>query len=678
MSAINRVLDPEPVATLSEYTRVGGGTGLEAARRLDGAPIIDEIDASGLRGRGGAGFPTGVKWRTVAAESAAAPPRVVVNAAEGEPGSFKDRAILRANPYRVLEGALVAAQAVGADEVIVATKQSFRPERRRIALAIAAASDAGWLDDVGVRVVTGPGDYLFGEETALLEVVEGRQPFPRIAPPYRQGVSDPADTVTSVASGGDDARSTGTGATGPGLVLANNVETLANVPDIVARGAEWFRSLGTAESPGTIVCTVSGDTRRAGVGEFPMGTPLDEIIDTIGGGPRDEARLVAAVSGVSNAIVPAAAFDTPASYEAMASIGSGLGAAGFIVLDDGTDLTAFAHAVSRFLAVESCGQCEPCKADGLEIAAQLDAIRRSATDPDATERIGERLATITDGARCALAEQHRAVVTSVLDMSGNAVGDVVHRHVDGSLDGAAPVLVAPIVDIVDGVVTLDAAQADKQPDWSRGADDSGRWPAAHLGDIPVEVRLTGRAASEPTVPSRASHTTAGHTTAGGTPGPDAQPVPIDVASQLELAHDDLVATLLTMRSPRLDAEERRRRARRFAQLLDTHMETITQVLIPWAERTAGEEGAEIAVRAEELDRAAQNIVATIVDAPADPQLQELVDDLHSAIIDEERRLLPLLERHLDDEALDDIGRAMHEARRHGTGAPRTRPPSPTS
>ena len=174
-------------------------------------------------------------------------------------------------------------------------------------------------------------------------------------------------------------------------MLANNVETLANVPGIVSQGADWFRTLGTSDSPGTVVCTVSGDTRRAGVAEFPMGTTIAEIVDEIGGGALDDRRIVAAISGVANAILPVELFDTPACYDALRSVGSGLGAAGFIVFDDRADLIAVAEGVSRFLAVESCGQCEPCKRDGLAVATALDDLRRSESDGD-VEAIVARLA----------------------------------------------------------------------------------------------------------------------------------------------------------------------------------------------------------------------------------------------------------------------------------------------
>ena len=191
MAPENRVLDAAPVETLEDYVKAGGGKALGLARKAGPEGVIGAVERSGLRGRGGAGFPTGTKWRTVSeSRSASQPATVVVNAAEGEPGSFKDRAILRRNPYKVLEGALVAADAVGADAVIVAMKASFTRELARMREAIDEVKAAGWADGVELMVVEGPSHYLYGEETALLEVIAGRNPFPRIAPPFRHGVDE--------------------------------------------------------------------------------------------------------------------------------------------------------------------------------------------------------------------------------------------------------------------------------------------------------------------------------------------------------------------------------------------------------------------------------------------------------------------------------------------------------
>jgi NADH:ubiquinone oxidoreductase subunit F (NADH-binding) len=470
----SRVLDPDPINSLGAYDELGGGEGLAAARRLGAAAVIDDVDASGLRGRGGGGFPTGRKWRTVAGHaSAVLPATVVVNAAEGEPGSFKDRELLRRNPYRVLEGAVIAAHAVGADRVVIAIKASFVEEARRIRAAAGELVDAGWLDGVEVDVLEGPGEYLYGEETALLEVLEGRAPFPRLAPPYRHGADELGDGTASPANV-DMAGTEQTTVAPPTLV--NNAETVANIPGILTHGPEWFRALGTAESPGTIVCTITGATVRDAVGEVPMGTPLGAVIDELGGGPVAGHRLVAAMSGVANPVLPPARFDTPLSYEAMAAAGSGLGAAGFIVFDDTADLVAVAAGVSRFLAVESCGQCTPCKQDGRAISEVLARLCQDEPEVDDADRLRASLDAVVVGARCFLATQHQRVVASILEL----VPDLFAAHDAVVAEPVEPALIAPIVDLVAGTATLDERQAAKQPDWSFDEVDSGKSPADQI------------------------------------------------------------------------------------------------------------------------------------------------------------------------------------------------------
>jgi NADH-quinone oxidoreductase subunit F len=487
MAAVERVLALNPVASLESYGSTGGGGALTAARKMSPEAVIDLVDASGLRGRGGAGFPTGRKWRIVAANrSSLEASTVVVNAAEGEPGSFKDRAILRADPYRVLEGALIAAHAIGADKVIVALKRTFVPAIERLRVAAAEISGAGWTDGIEVDVFEGPSEYLYGEETALLEAIDGRYPFPRIAPPYRRGVDEIVETPADVES--DSASAAHVEMAGPGSetiappTLASNVETYANIAGIILNGVDWFRSVGTDEAPGTIVCTVSGCTQRSGVAEFAMGTPLREVIETIGGGPRDAHQFKALMSGVANALVAVEHFDTPVSYEAMAAIGSGLGAAGFIVFDDTSDLAAVAAGVARFLAVESCGQCTPCKQDGLALATTLDRIARSQSEEGDLDVVASRLATIADGARCNLASQQQVVIQSIL----GEFGDELAAHVSGAAEAQEPDLIAPIADLVDGQAYLDEHQRDKQPDWTFNAVDSGESPADRLDDHRAE------------------------------------------------------------------------------------------------------------------------------------------------------------------------------------------------
>jgi NADH-quinone oxidoreductase subunit F len=246
-----RVLRPTVVSSLEHYRSAGGLLGLELAATMNPDEIVATVLDSGLRGRGGAGFPAGRKWLTVAANALGGPPAtVVVNGAEGEPGTFKDRSILRHSPYQVIEGAFIAARAVHADRLIIALKRSFAVEVERTRQALAEMRAARVLPaSIGAAVFEGPDEYLYGEESALLETIDGRGPFPRVVPPYRVGLL------------GDDPHSR----IGAGPALVNNVETIANVPNIVARGADWFRSIGTPDSPGTVVCTVTGDVHRHGV-----------------------------------------------------------------------------------------------------------------------------------------------------------------------------------------------------------------------------------------------------------------------------------------------------------------------------------------------------------------------------------------------------------------------------
>jgi len=475
MGLVQRVLDAEPVASLAAYTGAGGGKALEAAREAGAEALIATLEASGLRGRGGGGFPTGTKWRTVAGMGGADPATVVVNGAEGEPGTFKDRTILRRNPYKVIEGALVAAVAVGADRVVIGMKESAREEQRIVASAIQEVVSAGWCDGISLESVAGAERYLLGEETALLEAVNGRPPFPRIAPPYRRGADD-AGPISTEAAGSE--MSDAAGATGVAPTLVNNVETMANVPAIVIDGPGAFRSLGTDASPGTIVCTVTGRMERHGVGEFELGTPLGEVLETLGGRPLGR-RIVAVLAGTANPILPGDALAAPLSWEGLADAGGGLGSAGFIVVDDEIDIVSVAHGVSRFLATESCGQCTPCKDDGLAISAVLDRLRSSAPASDDLEALPALVGRVPEGARCYLAQQHQDVVGSLL----RSFPDAVAAHADGRASEADAYPIVPLLDIVDGQAVLDLDQLAVNPDWGTG-DYSGASPAA-LIDVNV-------------------------------------------------------------------------------------------------------------------------------------------------------------------------------------------------
>jgi NADH-quinone oxidoreductase subunit F len=452
-----RVLRPTVVSSLGAYRSTGGLAGLEAARTMSPDAIIATVLDSGLRGRGGAGFPAGRKWQTVADNARGGlPASVVVNGAEGEPGTFKDRSILRHNPYQVIEGAFIAARAVHADRVVIALKRSFATEVQRTRRALAEMRAANVLPaSIRAAVFEGPDEYLYGEESALLETIDGRGPFPRVVPPYRVGLL------------GDDADRRN----GAGPALVNNVESIANVPAIVARGAGWFRSIGTPESPGTVVCTVTGDVNRHAVGEVAMGTPLWHVLETIGGGPV--APVKAVLSGVANPVILGEQLHVPVSHEGMRGAGFGLGSAGFIVFAQPTDMVAVAAGVARFLGVESCGQCTPCKLDGTELATLLTRLARSSATAADLETIQRRVGTVGYGARCYLATQQETVLASLFD----EFRDEFDAHLTGDLPPADPVLIAELLDIHDGRAVLDERHRDKQPDWTYRATSSGATPA---------------------------------------------------------------------------------------------------------------------------------------------------------------------------------------------------------
>lgn len=475
----NRVLDADRIDSLDDWMAAGGARGLAKAWKLGPDEIVEILTDSGLRGRGGAGFPTGSKWATVRADrSAEVPATVVVNGAEGEPGSYKDRSILLANPYRVIEGALIAAAVVEADQVVIALKTGADEVVERVRGAIDEVREAGWLIGVAIDVVVGPEHYLYGEETALLEVINGREPFPRIAPPWRRGAEDLGDD--SALAG--QAELAAPGATPVPPALVNNVETLGNVPGIVANGAAWFREVGTEASPGTIVVTVSGGTERAGVAEVPMGTTLRQAIDLVGGGARS-GSVLGVLPGVSGPVITGDHLDVPLSYEGFDAIGSSLGAGAFLVVDESDDPVAIAEGASRFLAVESCGQCQPCKQDGLAIAGILGRLRTSEPEPRDEDELGSRLETVADGARCYLATQHQQVVSSLIQAFPESFG----AHLAGEAEVATPVQIAEIDHLDGDEAVLDPGQATKQPDWTHDAISSGAAPADRLNQRADEV-----------------------------------------------------------------------------------------------------------------------------------------------------------------------------------------------
>ena len=389
---MDRLLPDNSVESLNEYLDLGGGSGLLHARGTEPAAIIKEVRLAGLRGRGGAGFPTGLKWRGTAAD--AGPRAVVCNAAEGEPGTFKDRSLLLSNPYVVLEGVAIAARALSAATAYIGIKARFQEQIARLEQAAEEMSAAGLLTGFDLRLVPGPDDYLFGVETGMLEVIEGKDPLPRLVPPYVQGLTNP------------DGR--------PVATVVNNVETLAHVPGILARGAAWFRSRGTESSPGTMLFTVSGDVVSPEVAELDLGTPLLSLIDGVGGGLGQGRSVKLAVSGVSNVPLTVGELNTPLSFEAMEAIGSGLGAGGFLVYDDTTCVVEVGAVMSAFLQRGSCGQCPPCKLGTTAFASGFSRIMNGESSLDEVEEMTGWLSRVTDANRCGLGAGQRGLAFGIL------------------------------------------------------------------------------------------------------------------------------------------------------------------------------------------------------------------------------------------------------------------------
>ncbi len=370
-------VDPE---SLDAYRAAGGYAALESALR-DGDPaaLVEEVEAAGLRGRGGAGFPTGAKWEL--ARAAPGDGKVVIcNADEGDPGAFMDRNLLEGDPFSVLEGMTLGAFAVGASSGRFYVRDEYPLAVRRLERAVGLAREAGWLgrDVAGsgwsfdVTISRGAGAFVCGEETALIASLEGRRGTPRLRPPF------PVER----------------GLFGRPTVI-NNVETWANVPWIVARGAAAYRRFGTETSRGTKVFSLAGDVRRTGMVEVPMGTTLRRVLEEIGGGSRTGRPLKAVqIGGPSGGCLPADLFDTPVDYESLAHTGAIMGSGGLVALDECACLVDVARYFLAFTQRESCGKCTFCRLGTkrmLEVLDRLCAGRGRQGDLGLLESLGRQV-----------------------------------------------------------------------------------------------------------------------------------------------------------------------------------------------------------------------------------------------------------------------------------------------
>ena len=449
-----RVLPPEPVTSIDEYLERGGGSALGKVLTLPPEEIVDVLKRSGLRGRGGAGFPTGLKWEGML--SAEGDRYFVCNGAEGEPATFKDRWLIRRNPYQVLEGVAIGAFTTGAAGAFIAVKRSFVKEIEALSRAMEEMTERDLLGPVPMSISLGPDEYLFGEEKAMMEVIEGKDPMPRMMPPYMHGLF------------GEPHK--------PNPTAVNNVETLYNVPLILSWGPDWFRSVGSEKSPGTMLLTLVGDVRRPGIYEIPLGTPLETFLFDIGGGPLEGHELKALVPGSSHPVITPAHFNTPMDFDSLADIGSGLGT-GFTAYDDTACMVRVAHTFSRFLHVESCGQCNPCKLHSATITELLGRIDAGeGTDAD-LERMVESSIRVTEGQRCYLATAESVLVQSILkQFPGEFAAHLGHPC---TLPRELPIPKLTDYDEQTAKFSFDERYRFKQPDWTY-ADESGSSSAASV------------------------------------------------------------------------------------------------------------------------------------------------------------------------------------------------------
>ncbi len=387
--------------TLEGWKTLGGYEGLTKALEVGRESVIEEVKASGLRGRGGAGFPTGVKWSFMPQEKRG-PHYLLCNADESEPGTFKDRELMRWTPHQVIEGCLIAAYAIQAEHVYIYCRGEFFETNQVVARAVEEAYEAGLAGEdilgsgvsIDVTVHQGAGAYICGEETALMESLEGRRGLPRVKPPFPAAI----------------------GAFGKPSTI-NNVETLCAVPHIIAHGGEWYRQWGTEKSPGTKLFCVSGHVRRRGNFELPMGFPLEDLLYDVCGGFEEGRTLKAVIPGGSS--VPFLDADDCAGctldYEGVIEKGSMLGCASVMVMDDRTNIVKQVRRTVDFFAHESCGQCTPCREGTTwlsRILLRIEKGKGTEEDLDTLVDLGKQMTGTTI---CVLSDSAAAPVISSIE-----------------------------------------------------------------------------------------------------------------------------------------------------------------------------------------------------------------------------------------------------------------------
>ncbi len=391
------VINPEDI---EEYIGVDGYQALgKVLTEMTPAEVIDLMKRSGLRGRGGAGFPTGLKWE-FAAKNVCDEKYVICNADEGDPGAFMDRSVLEGDPHAVLEAMAIAGYAIGAHHGYIYVRAEYPIAVKRLEIAIGQAREYGLLGenifdsgfDFDIDIRLGAGAFVCGEETALITSIEGNRGEPKNKPPF------PANK----------------GLFGQPTII-NNVETLANIPQIIVKGPEWFASMGTETSKGTKVFALGGKIMNTGLVEIPMGTTLREIIYDIGGGiPGGKAFKAAQTGGPSGGCIPAKHLDTPIDYENLKAIGSMMGSGGLIVMDEGNCMVDVARFFLEFTVDESCGKCVPCRIGTRRLLELLNKITEGNGTLEDIDKMEELCYYIQKNALCALGQTAPNPVLSTL------------------------------------------------------------------------------------------------------------------------------------------------------------------------------------------------------------------------------------------------------------------------
>ena len=412
------LIDPERI---EDYIEMGGYTALHRViSELTPVQVVEFITQSGLRGRGGAGFPTGLKWSTVA-KSKGDRKYVVCNGDEGDPGAFMDRSVLESDPHTVIEGMAIAGYAVGASQGYLYVRAEYPLAISRLQIAIKQAKQHGLLGDglfdstfnFNVEIRIGAGAFVCGEETALMASIEGRRGQPRPRPPF------PAES---------------------GLwgcpTLINNVETFANIVPIITRGAEWYASLGTEKSKGTKVFALTGKIRNNGLIEVPMGITIRQIVEDLGGGTPDGTKIKAVqTGGPSGGCIPAELFDTPVDYDSLMKVGSIMGSGGMVVMAEDTNMVDVAKFYMEFCMEESCGKCIPCRAGTVQMYNLLTKIlERRATLRD-LEALEELCDMVKCTSLCGLGQTAPNPVISTLRYFRNEYLDLLQPVPDFQLNG---------------------------------------------------------------------------------------------------------------------------------------------------------------------------------------------------------------------------------------------------